>query len=223
MFNTIAKVLAVLLLASILLQRLGYATAQDAEPFHEAVGQAILHVPHSFGTWTSSAVPVPAAARKLLRPSAEFAREYTDIAKGRSATLLIVHCPDTRDLAGHYPERCYPAIGWGKIGNSVDTTVTVAGTAIRLRRYEFVKHNLEMQTTQVVYGTFLIPGVGVVPTMEAVYERAADYQSRLYGATQMQVIFGDGFPQRDEERVVTELLEQVWPVISVVKNKSTGS
>ena len=223
MFNTLAKFLAVLLLAGILLQRLGYATAKDAEPFHEAVGQAIERIPHSFGTWKSSAVPLPAAARKLLRPSAWFAREYTDLARERSATLLIVHCPDTRDLAGHYPDRCYPAIGWARVGVLGDITVTVAGTSIPLRRYEFVRRSLDQDITQVVYGTFLIPSVGVVPSIEAVYERAADYRSRLYGATQVQVVFSDGFPRRDEERVATELLEQAWPVVSVVKNKSTGN
>lgn len=223
MFNTIAKVIAVLLLVGILVQREGYATAQDAEPFHRSVTAAIESVPNTFGTWKGTPVPIPAPARKLLQPSAMLAREYTNIAQGLSATLVIVHCPDTRDLAGHYPDRCYPAAGWARVGQPTETSVTVAGTSLPLRRYEFVKHSLDLETRQVVYGTFLIPGKGVVPSMEAVYERAADYRSRLYGATQVQVILGDGFPVREEERVVKELLEQAWPVISVVKNKSTGS
>jgi hypothetical protein len=223
MFNTIAKLLAVLLLVAILAERLGHATAHDAEPFHKAVIAAIEDVPNSFGTWKGSPVPVPAPARKLLKPDAMLSREYTDVARGISATLVIVHCPDTRDLAGHYPERCYPAVGWGKVGQPGEISVTLAGTSIPLRRYEFVKHNLDVETRKVVYGTFLIPGSGVVPSMDAVYERAADYRSRLYGATQVQVIFGDGFPQRLEQQVVTELLEQAWPVISVVKNKSMGN
>lgn len=223
MFNTLAKVLAVLLLVAVLVERMGYATAQDAEPFHESVKAAVEHVPSSFGTWKGSPVAVPAPARKLLRPSVMLAREYTDLARDVSATLVIVHCPDTRDLAGHYPLRCYPAIGWAKVGEPTDISVTVAGTSIPLRRYEFVKHSLDLETRQVVFGTFLIPGVGAVPSMEAVYERAADYRARLYGATQVQIVLGDGFPVGEESRVVMELLEQAWPVVSVVKHKSTGN
>lgn len=223
MFNTIAKILAVLLLAGVLLERLGYATAQDVEPFHAQVQAAVEKVPPAFNTWKGTPVPIPAPARKLLKPGTMLAREYTDIARGLSATLVIIHCPDTRDLAGHYPDRCYPAIGWGRVGEATDTSVVVAGTTIPLRRYEFVKHSLELETRQVVYGTFLIPGSGVAPSMEAVYERAADYRTRLYGATQIQIIFSDGFPAHEEQRVVTDFLDQAWPVISIVKNKNTGS
>lgn len=223
MFNTIAKVLAVLLLVGILAERMGYATAQDAEPFHKAVKAAIEHVPNSFGTWKGTPVAVPEAARKLLKAPETLSREYTDLSRGISATLVIVSCQDTRDLAGHYPDRCYPAVGWSRVGEPSEISVTVAGTSIPLRRYEFVKHNLDVDTRKVVYGTFLLPGAGVVPSMEAVYQRAADYRSRLYGATQVQVIFGDEFPERSEQQVVTEFLEQAWPVISVVKNKSMGS
>lgn len=223
MFNTIANILAVLLLAGILLERLSYATAVDAEPFHQAVTRAVESVPATFGTWKGSPVDVPTPAKKLLRPSAMVARHYTDAVSGLGATLVIVHCPDTRDLAGHYPLRCYPTSGWTTVGAPREISVVVAGTSVPLRRYEFVKYYLEMETTQVVYGTFLIPGQGAIPSMDAVYERASDYRSRLYGATQVQVIFGSAFPAREEEGVVTELLEQAWPVISVVKNKSTGS
>jgi hypothetical protein len=223
MFNTISKILAVLLLAGILLERMGYATAQDAEPFHAAVQQAAEKVPPAFNTWKGTPVPVPAPARKLLKPSTMLAREYTDIARNISATLVIIHCPDTRDLAGHYPDRCYPSIGWGRVGETKDIGFVVAGTTIPMRRYEFVKNSLELETRQVVYGTFLIPGSGIAPSIEAVYERAADYRTRLYGATQVQIIFGDGFPSHEEQRVVTDFLEQAWPVISIVKNKNTGS
>lgn len=223
MFNTIAKILAFLLLAGVLLERLGYATAQDAEPFHAAIHEAVKQVPPAFNTWKGSPVPVPAPARKLLKPSTMLAREYTDIARNVTATLVIIHCPDTRDLAGHYPDRCYPAIGWGRVGEPTEVGIVVGGTTIRLRRYEFVKHSLEVESHQVVYGTFLLPGSGVAPSMEAVYERAADYRTRLYGATQIQIIFGDGFPPHEEHRVVTDFLEQAWPVISIVKNKNTGS
>jgi len=223
MFNTIAKILAVLLLVGVLLERLGYATGQDAEPFHAAVHKAVEQVPPAFSTWKGSPVPVPAPARKLLKPSTMLAREYTDIARNISATLVIIHCPDTRDLAGHYPDRCYPSIGWGRVGEVSVASIVVAGTTVPMRRYEFVKYSLDMEKRQVVYGTFLIPGSGVAPSMQAVYERAADYRTRLYGATQIQIIFGDGFPSHEEHRVVTDFLEQAWPVISIVKNKNTGS
>lgn len=223
MFNTIAKVLTLVLLVGVLLERRGYATARDAEPFHQAVTRSVELIPSSFGSWKGTPVEVPMPARKLLRPSAMLARLYRDTLTGREATLVIVHCPDTRDLAGHYPLRCYPTSGWSVIGEPQQISVTAGGTTIPLCRYEFAKHNLEVETRQVVYGTFLIPGMGAIPDMDAVYERASDYRARLYGATQVQVIFGDGFPPRDEEAAVAELLEQAWPVFGVVKSRGMGS
>lgn len=167
-------------------------------------------------------MPVPEPAQALLRPSAMLAREYVHTSRKLVADLVVVHCRDTRDLAGHYPMRCYPSSGWEVVGDPVGVSVTVNGVEIPLSRYEFRKHSFDSETSKVIYGTFLLPGKGVVASMQEVYRNASSYRSRVYGATQVQVILPGEFPRGEEVGVVGEMIEQLLPLVREVQMQGVG-
>src|SRR5213080_4692399 len=71
------------------------------ERYHERVRQAVAQVPRLIGAWVGEEVPVPTQALSVLSPNAIVSRRYTSVEDGRSAGLLLVHCSDAHDMAGH--------------------------------------------------------------------------------------------------------------------------
>ncbi len=223
MFNALARILTAILLAGILVERLTFSSPDQAEPFHARVSHLVEQIPSVFAGWVGKSMPVPEPAQALLRPTAILAREYTDTARSLVADLVVVHCRDTRDLAGHYPMRCYPSSGWEVVGDPVGVSVTVNGVEVPLSRYEFRKHSFDSETSKVIYGTFLLPGKGAVASMQEVYRNASSYRSRVYGATQIQVILPGEFPRGEEIGVVGEMIEQVLPLVGEVQMQRVGA
>ncbi len=223
MFNFLAKALTIVLLIGVLLDRTSRPTPREAEPFHDRVREVVGSIPASFGAWAGREVPVPAPAQALLRPGALLARRYVHGTKGIEAELVIIHCRDTRDLAGHYPPNCYPAHGWRPEPHRPEIGVDAGDGVIPFSRYEFGKRTYEASDRLVVYGTFVIPGRGPVTSMSAVREAASDYADRLYGATQVQVIFRGDLGEAEEQGALREIITQALPVIRSVERRAVGT
>jgi hypothetical protein len=239
--NTIAWTLAspalcVLLLAGIIAEGRTRIQPGDAEPFHARVKVAIENIPTMIGggLWGSVKRDVPQAATKLLRPNAIFCYEYNESTTGdqyrplRSAILLVVQCKDARDLQGHYPKNCYPAMGQ-TLKSSTLRTWTVAGLDIPGTEYLFdAGHGTTKgQDLRRVYNFFVIPVIphlaaqsvrGICPDIDAVYKSGEDYQRRYYGAAEFQLVLSDELSQESRDDVFAQIMTPVVPVIRALIN-----
>lgn len=216
MFNRLALILTPLLLLGLYAEQRSFAMRDDSGPYHARVDAAIRSIPLSTGAWDSTQILVPEPAQKLLRPNAMFARQYRDRSSGRSASLIIIQCRDTRDLAGHYPPICYPGHGWTRRGQS-EVSVRAGARALPARRYTFSRLSFDREARLVVYSLFVIPGRGAVPDMESVYDAASNYRTRPFGAAQVQVVLTEEPGADEERRIVAEVLGPAAEAIAAIE------
>lgn len=204
----------------------GRPTPEDAAPFHHAAREAIEAIPIKFGSWEGSTVSVPESAQTLLKPNAILSRRYRDTASGDQASLVVVQCKDTRDMAGHYPPICYPGQGW-KLDTQTTQVVEIPleHTTLKVMRYEFNRSGggFDQDRTLTVYNFFAIPGQGLPIDMTAVRAAAADYTARPFGAAQFQVVFDGRRSIADEEKTVSALLSPIEPVITLLSDPTWRS
>lgn len=222
MLNIPAVILTVLLLLGVLLERLSFPTPQDAEPFQQRVASAVSAIPLSFGTWRGRDVALPAPARTLLREPVYLAREYLDVGRDLSGSLVVVYCRDTQDLAGHYPPNCYPSSGWKNMGGEKDVPVPIGGEIVPMKRYEFERREAGRVERLVVYDTFLIPGRSPMASMTEVYRAASNHVSRHYGAAQVLVVMEESRGEEEEGVVREALAGLLGPVVEVVRSGLSG-
>jgi|SRR5687768_10384188 hypothetical protein len=220
--------LSVGLLAGIASEKRTYLQPDDVEPYHARVKTAVEDIPYVIGYWTGSQKDVHPAAQKLLRPNVIENRIYVDKEPNadwrRQATLLIVHCKDSRDMVGHYPPVCYPAHGKSELGNNRAARdwqvgdMTISGT-----EYQFSDRTSAEEYRTTVYNFLVAPGRGVVRDMDSVKAAAEDYQKRYYGAAQFQVVFRApalaDLTRAERDEIFHTL---ITPTIPVIKLLSTG-
>ena len=219
--------LSIGLLAGIASEKRTYVQPDDVEPYHARVKDAVEDIPYVIGYWTGSQQPVHKAAQTLLRPNIIENRVYVDKEHNdprRRATLLIVHCKDSRDMVGHYPPVCYPAHGKPELEKNrsprdwqIDD-LTITGT-----EYQFSDRTSAEEYRTTVYNFLVAPGKGVVRDMESVKAAAEDYQQRYYGAAQFQVVFRApalaDLTRAERDEIFNTL---ILPTIPVIKVLSTG-
>lgn len=207
-----------LLLAGMLVEVLHRPSPADAAPFHHAAAVAIQDIPYRLHGWDGVDAPVPASAQALLRPNALLARRYIDSQTGRSATLIIVQCADTRDMAGHYPPICYPSSGWEKDGEIEQVPLQIGTRTIIARRYAYKRETFEREVGTVVYGFFAVPAAGFPADMEKIRSIASDYTSRPFGAAQIQVVLGSNLDRAEEITIVEAMLSPLQSVLDLLSD-----
>lgn len=178
----------------------------DLESYHARAKVDIEAWPRNIpgGQWTTVAdVKLPDAAEQLLHPNCVIQRRYSSGSlqvNGQpvQASLLIVQCTDSRDMAGHYPPICYPASGCRELNES-PFHLNVSGITISGYEYDFLRQILPTYR-QAVYDFFIVPGKGFVADMNGVRSAAKNYQARYYGAAQFQVVMDADYPQEIREQ-----------------------
>ncbi len=191
-------------------------TAGDAAPFHAAASAAIKALPMKFGPWESSEIPVPQAAQALLKPNALLSRSLINPATGEQASLVLVQCRDTRDMAGHYPPICYPGQGWTESEERKPVDFILGNRAVTAIRYEFVRSAFDRDRTLVVYNFFAVPGQGTPSDMETIRRAASDYAARPFGAAQLQVVVNRRQTVGEEQKLVESVLSPLSDVVDLL-------
>lgn len=205
---------------------------ESFEPYHAKAKVAIEAIPTNMGSWTGTERKVEPAAQQLLRPNIIRSLVLTDnrveSLRGpqRSVFLTIVQCRRALDMLGHYPPRCYPAIGDTLRSSREKSWVVDDGTPEKLNitgtEYEF-ERIVEGQTRRrIVYFFMVVPGKGIARDMKALEEAADDYQQRYYGAAQFQVVFdailGQGLSEAQRDETYSTLMREVAPAIKALQN-----
>ena len=219
----LAPLLVVAMLVAIAVQRGSYAGPDDYEPYHAAARAAVAAIPTDFGAWIGEDVPPQPAAVELLRPNAIRQVAYENISHGAIgqkvvASLLVVQCKRGRDMVGHFPLNCYPAVGW-TLAQATPRRWDVAGRTIRGVEYAFTRPERGREARLSVYNFMILPGQGVVPDMRAVRAAADDYRRRYSGAAQVQVVFPEPLAVSSRARrdaAFAEVLQPALPAVDVL-------
>jgi len=188
--------------------------AQAIEAYHDRVKRIIQAIPIDIDGWVGQQVPLPQSAMSLLRPNAIIARQYVNAEKGLSATLLIIQCRDTRDMAGHYPPRCYPANGWLESTTKPEQTIREGTADLRVYGFHRVTGRVERDIT--VYSLFALPTGELTTSMDDVRRLSSDYESRKYGAAQIQIVIDGDVDPEDHRVILDEMYKIAQPTIKEV-------
>ena len=214
LFRQLAILFSLMLLIGFALLRVHEGDDAAIEAYHTRVAAAVNAIPVDFNGWVGQQVPLPQSATNLLRPNALIARQYVNEDKGLTATLLVVHCKDSRDMAGHYPPRCYPANGWVESSENPVGVFEVDGQTMRV--YGFERTTGQDERTIIVYSLFALPNGQLTTSMREVRKLSADYKYREYGAAQLQVVL-DGDIDRDAHSwILSEMYQVAKPAIDAV-------
>lgn len=208
--------LALAMIGGIFVQRLSFAAeVEEVAPYHAKVRAAVDAMPEQIGDWVSEEIEIPAAAVALLKPNAIFGRRYVNSLTGRQVDLLVVHCRDARDMAGHYPPVCYPSSGWTEEDRAMMQFGSI-GLDAPWARYEFSRIASGYNVQMTVLNVMVLPDGRIVHTMDAVREQAADYRSRFLGAGQIQFVFSGDPTKQECESIVSEFMPEVAPLIATI-------
>ena len=220
-----SPLLCLTLLGGIVAEDRTHLKPADVEPYH-ARARAIIEdwpktiVDKNGGQWTTSVdESLPPSAEQLLHPNCVVDRRYTSntlMVNGSpaQASLLIVQCKDSRDMAGHYPPICYPAAGEQGIFEQ-EFNFVINGQIETGKEYHFVQKTVPM-VRQCVYDFFIVPGKGIKSDMNNVRKAAADYQRRYYGAAQFQVVMDADYPQETRESIFRTIIGANAKALSVL-------
>lgn len=210
------------LLGGIVGQDSTHVKPADAEPYHARAKAAIESWPKVIpdGNWkTIDDIKLPDSAEQLLHPNCVVQRRYSSDTlrvNGQpvQASLLIVQCKDSRDMAGHFPPICYPASGSRQL-SAYPFKLTAGGYVISGYEYEFLRQFLP-RYQQAVYDFFIVPRQGFVPDMDGVRRAAKNYEARYYGAAQFQVVMDADYPQDVREQAFKMIIGANPAALSVL-------
>jgi hypothetical protein len=215
------------LLGGIVAEDSTHLKPSDVEPYHARARDRIEAWPKTIadGQWTTSIDEnLPQAAEQLLHPNCVIDRLYTSGTirvnnRPAQASLLIVQCKDSRDMAGHYPPNCYPAAGDVPMEPAEPFALSVNGLTVTGKEYHF-RRNTIPAVRRCVYDFFILPGNGFKSDIVDVRTAAGDYQRRYYGAAQFQVVMDADYPQELRESIFKTIIganSQALTVLNTVE------
>lgn len=194
-----------------------YRPIAGTDQYHSRVRRALDDVPYRIGEWVGRDVePLPAAI-ELLKPNKILQRSYRSADRNLRVELLIVHCADLRDLAGHYPPICYPSNGW-EPGGSAKTTISVGGEDQLAYSYRFFRSADGNRDGRDVLNFFIVPTgrSGIVADMKAVRRLGERRALAGLGAAQIQILTSDRISDKDRAGIRKEFTRALEAVIRTI-------
>lgn len=214
----VSPVLTLVVLGGLTVERFCRPDIEDAVQYHQQVSLAISRVPYQIGDWSGTDVDVPPAAIRLLHPNAILSRRYDNLATNQSVALLIVHCRDARDIAGHYPPVCYPANGWvQRYLHPMHLQVTPE-RSIDGAEYEFAMWLPASLRIMRVVNVLVLPDGTTTHDMKHVREAAADYRTHFFGAGQIQLAFAEHLRTQQREEILRTFIKALEPVLAAIES-----
>lgn len=214
--HKLAPFLCAAALGAIVLSRsIDAESIAGADAYHDRVKTAVSALPYRVGVWVGVDVDTTQEAVKLLKPNIILQRLYRDPATGRSFSLLVVHCKDTRDMVGHYPPVCYPAHGWER-GDSHMTSFSTGGASSPAMTYEFNRVIQGVEKNMSIFSFFVLPDRRIVADMETLGKVAGTRAASQLGAAQVQIVGGEALSETERKEVIDEFIRAIEPMIRVV-------
>ena len=218
--------LATLVLAGLLVRRAGYPSPEDTGAYLQAVREHVAALPVAYGPWRGEDADVPTAAISLLKPNAALSRRYVNAETGDAFFLWVVHCGDSRDMAGHYPPVCYPNSGWASEGRRpVDLAGGLpgprAGGGLPGVEYTFSRMVAGRARQVVVANLLLLPDGTAATTAAELRALESDYLNRYRGAAQLQFVFDETLDRRRRDDAIGAFLRQTEPFLNLLRGATS--
>jgi hypothetical protein len=228
-------VVSVLMLIGMLAEARTHVQPTEAAPHLQRCANAVAAFPYVIdtnnGSWTGKDTEMPTPAIQLLRPNAILSREYRNGQRKQVVEFLIVDCSDARDLQGHYPPNCYPALGESELMDQRKTRIWhLPHMDVTGMEYHFAPKSLT-DSEQVVYNFFVMPIVPaltvshkeldgkICPDISSVYTSGEDYQRRYYGAAEFQLVTGPQMKPQDRDEALIDLLSSDESLLRTLENR----
>ena len=211
---SIACSLAVM--AGVVVEQRVRPSAEDARGYHRTVREAVALVPMEIGPWVGEDVEVQAGALALLKPNGILSRRYRHRSTGWAVSLLIVHCQQAGDMAGHYPPICYPNTGGWQLKEQRPTRWRALDLERAGMEYDFSMVRQGRVYGQTVANLILLPDGSTAQDMDGVWATASDYTKRFYGAGQVQMVFSSDIATGDRRAIFELFLAEVYPVLKAI-------
>lgn len=173
--------------------------------------------PYRINGWTGrDLTQPPTEAVDMLRPSRVLHRGYVSDGGRDEARVVIVHCPDVRDMAGHHPPNCYPATGWTSTGAGT-LEIEAFGMPQTFALHRFNRHESGSSHRITIASGFVVPGHdAVIPDMAELRAVAENRRRTKLGAAQLQIIIDRTAGQEEIRRIVETFLPALEPVVDRV-------
>ena len=218
MNRVVSRVLVFAVLAGIAAHRLATVhTPPDVRHYHDHIRAAYRSVPAHFDGWVGEDVPVPAQAVQVLAPNLMVSRRFVNVENGTEAGLMLVHCADAHDMAGHFPLRCYPAAGW-ELRASRPRVWNVGDLKIAGFEYDFTHppagDGRPLAIT--VANALFRPAGQIFPDMGGMTRSIVGAGGQSSGAGQVQVYFDRPSSQDQRDAAVVSLLAGHRPVLNAI-------
>lgn len=216
--SLLTPVLAVAMLLGIYSeQQVRAVDPSEVEAYHQRAAAEAEKLPMNLAGWEGRESPVPDAAVSLLRPNFILSRRYHNPETGQSASVLIVHCKDSRDLVGHYPPNCYVNSGW-TLGNREPIDLRAKNQGLPSIMYQFNRDTLRGVAALQIANFMILPDGRIVRDMPAVREFAQDRFKRQYGAAQLQVVMNGDLRPEEASDLAERLIALHRPVIDAIQS-----
>lgn len=215
MFHRLAIPFTLVLLVVVAVLRERPANSEGVVRYHERIADLVEQIPVDADGWEGQEVPIPQSATDLLRPNALVSRRYVHATRGVSGTLLIVQCRDARDMAGHYPPRCYPGNGWLASQERAFEDTQIGGRTFR--KYNFSRQTGRAEHEIQVYSLFVLPTGSTTTSMDDVYALSADMENRHLGAAQVQFVIDQELDEDELRWLLEEFAALVEPTVRAIE------
>lgn len=145
-------------------------------------------------------------SRRYLNANVCLNRTFRDRLTGVTVQMLLVQCPDIRDLVQHYPTICYPGRGLEEhVRQRVEWTT--GGHEYHATFYQFESKDFQRGGVTQVYHFMLMPN-GNVEADPVTLKRQMTLSDRHYGAAHVQFVFSDEtVPEQERLKAVAALTE----------------
>jgi len=219
MLRLLAPALALSMLAGVGLDRASREEVPAAAiDYHADVREGVSAIPYRVGDWVGVDTEIRQDALRILDANASLSRSYRHVSTGRTATLLLVHCDDSRSLLGHYPPVCYPSQGWTQVSAS-PREIAGSGVSFHTTEYMFEYENLNESARLGVLHFTVLPDGRTAPDMDLLDEAARDKRIRSFGGASLQIVIDGNLPESERSEIYEAMIQAatVW-----VKEVGTG-
>ncbi|XAM00358.1 hypothetical protein OT109_03010 [Phycisphaeraceae bacterium D3-23] len=212
-----APLCTALLLVGVFAYSLTLPTPKDAEDYHARVMTASESMPENFEGWTAQELPMESGAMELLKPNVAIRLRLSHPGYATPMEFLIVQCRDARDLAGHYPPKCYPQVNGYVALEANERTWRAGELDVPGMEYRFALSSQPGAPERYVLHFMMLPDGRIVRNIDAIYEAGADYLRRHHGAAQCQLFIRDAsLPQEARDRAFDEILTAYADLIHAI-------
>lgn len=191
------------------------------------VRAAIEAIPFKLDRWLGKDEPVNPAAFELLNPNKILQRRFTNVDSPElSFSLLITHCPDERDMLGHYPPVCYPAHGWLAEPHAA-FEIDWNDQTVPARRYAFTRQQGAERLSMAVVNFFVLPSdrLPFADSMDQLTRPDVLLSRREGGIAQVQVLMSPRLTPDEEATILSQAMlaiEDMLRTIHDVEGLSAG-